>query len=160
MANPTESQWRASPAFNYQFESLVDCVAAAVKHFLRRPGCVFVILFSTRGLSWYIMPWSQYRHINVDHPATSAAIVFKGTYHQLRSLAMSFPCDLFAEVPPDQDDPFAAETAPAPGAAIRKPTEPLDIRMERAKKALRDLDEEAKAIAEADSKDPDKEPEA
>lgn len=117
MAKQTDSQWRATPAFNREYLNLVDCVAAAIKHFLKRRSIIFVILYCVRLNVWYLMPWAQYRHIPRDHYAASAATIFRGTFDQLRSIAHSFPPDMFAQEPSDEDILATTETPSAPDGA-------------------------------------------
>ena len=153
MTNQTDSQWRATAAFNYEFENLVDCVAAAIKHFLHRRSHVFIILWGGTRARWYLMPWSQYRHIPGDCPAASASAVFRGTFDQLRSIAQSFPLDMFAQEPSDEDTDADTETLSAPGGAAQGKT-PLDETVDRIKEKIDSEPEKSPPREGEDGHDP------
>lgn len=92
---PDDTNWRAVPNFNYEYMNIIDCVCAVVEEFRTRQGLVFVILFDHLRVRWAFLPWSQYRHLDRDDWRTSATMVFRGTYVQLRDIAFAFPPDLF-----------------------------------------------------------------
>ena len=173
MTKSTHSQWPAPPAFNFPYINLVDCVSAAIKHFLHRRSIVFVILYQIRLDRWFLMPWSQYRHISPAHEAATAPTIFRGTFDQLRSIAQSFPLDMFAQQPSDADIDDTTETPSAPDGAAKTDKELLDEakstpvypnptadkpdshndrhQMDDAKQKLRDLDDAAAPSSDDDS---------
>ena len=159
MAKSTDSQWRATPAFNARYENLVDCIAAAIKHFLKRRSVVFVLLYHVRLNAWYLMPWSQHRHLPADHEAANATTVFRGNFLQLRSIAQSFPLDMFAQEPSDDDIDVSTETPSAPDGAEKPEPDNDRDQMDEAKQKLRDLDEAAATSPDGDSATSVKDPE-
>lgn len=87
------------PTWDQSFSNLATAAAYAISYFFNRANQTFVIALHTKSRLWYVFPIKALPALSPDNPRHKVTVMFQGKFSHFRTLARSFPPDLFTAKP-------------------------------------------------------------